>query len=901
MRVLKFTLLFFLLLSLESSAQTLIRATGGDGKYRESIWWLDFSDVELAVGETRTQVYNIDDLYTLQVIIDSIEFSGVLESSLPISAQRLKGYKSGDYGGDGLVKLYNIGVPNNGDSIEDRSQNTLVNALGMKYSGNYTCNGNEAKANFRIRAYAYLNGSMDPIDVGMVFASAETDEPFQVGEWLCNEYSEGTTNGTPWQVLETGFYDPEGYHRLIISNNGQTANTSCGFNGYEWEIGNSMLLYTKKINTTAVDPLKVNMEFIGGGNTAVALGFLLTSVDRGDAPQSYGIAENIFFSTVLGGTPPSDGIYTISTEGSLGSPNIVSVGEIGYENVPRLGDLAGDPDEYVSITNGNADKDDEDGVIDEDALVQPLVMTTRDTAFTIQFNATNIPGYDAYVNAWLDVNKNGQFDSEEFKSSTINSLTTLTYTWTDIPSTLGTTYLRLRIQSNVPGTSTGSADIRMGGETEDYAIKITSFVTGNVFNDLNGLKGGTPTIDGNPIFSLESSPLYVSVIKDGGYIAQVPVQADGSYEIGGIESAEYEFVLTTSPNSSTAVLGPDWVYVGENRGATPGHDSVPNGRISVIIGNNSPEVSEVNFGINKRPETDSKHTTIPSPRTGDTLRIGEGLLPVFTGSDLEDGSYENLTGDDATPEGVLITSLASNGVLYYKGIPVVVNQVIPSINVGELYLVLTGADYTSTSFTYAYIDHAGNEDLSPATYEVNWASLLPVKWTRFDAETWTDYTSLTWSTASETNNKGFEVERSVDGLQWENIAFVESKSENGNSVAPLDYAYIDAPFNGDVFYRLKQVDFSGEIAYSKIVQVSRNLPDGLKVYPNPASEEVYIEGLEKSERVNIYTSNGSLVRSIPVKKVQQLKVSLSELAKGVYWIEIIGKNQSVNSFKLIKY
>jgi hypothetical protein len=76
---------------------------------------------------------------------------------------------------------------------------------------------------------------------------------------------------------------------------------------------------------------------------------------------------------------------------------------------------------------------------------------------------------------------------------------------------------------------------------------------------------------------------------------------------------------------------------------------------------------------------------------------------------------------------------------------------------------------------------------------------------------------LNWATASELNNDFFTVERSIDGLNWEVVEFV-----NGNGTTPLrnDYSTTDIrPFTGLSYYRLKQTDFDGAFEYSYIVSV----------------------------------------------------------------------------------
>lgn len=121
----------------------------------------------------------------------------------------------------------------------------------------------------------------------------------------------------------------------------------------------------------------------------------------------------------------------------------------------------------------------------------------------------------------------------------------------------------------------------------------------------------------------------------------------------------------------------------------------------------------------------------------------------------------------------------------------------------------------------------------------NWVaeSPLPVELTAFNARLSGNKVSLHWKTASELNNKGFEVERSADSRQWSRLTFVPG---NGTTYAEQSYHYTDAnPVSGMNYYRLRQVDFDGRHEYSKIVVVEQQgNVSSLAVFPNPAKERL---------------------------------------------------------------
>lgn len=112
---------------------------------------------------------------------------------------------------------------------------------------------------------------------------------------------------------------------------------------------------------------------------------------------------------------------------------------------------------------------------------------------------------------------------------------------------------------------------------------------------------------------------------------------------------------------------------------------------------------------------------------------------------------------------------------------------------------------------------------------------FPVELVSFTGKASARGIALAWRTASEVNNSHFEVERSADGEAFEKI---NSVAGHGNSSATLDYSYTDAsPLPGQNYYRLKQVDFDGQYAYSSVVAVAAAAPSTTSLQiglaPNP--------------------------------------------------------------------
>lgn len=133
-----------------------------------------------------------------------------------------------------------------------------------------------------------------------------------------------------------------------------------------------------------------------------------------------------------------------------------------------------------------------------------------------------------------------------------------------------------------------------------------------------------------------------------------------------------------------------------------------------------------------------------------------------------------------------------------------------------------------------------NEDRTRYSYD----DILPVELTAFTATRADEAAQLRWTTASETNNAGFEVERRVGhGGAFTQIGFVEGK---GTTSEAQHYRFTDdqVPFEAvRVTYRLRQVDFDGTHAYSPMVELNLRAPERLALhanYPNPFRSQTTI-------------------------------------------------------------
>lgn len=158
---------------------------------------------------------------------------------------------------------------------------------------------------------------------------------------------------------------------------------------------------------------------------------------------------------------------------------------------------------------------------------------------------------------------------------------------------------------------------------------------------------------------------------------------------------------------------------------------------------------------------------------------------------------------------------------------------------------------------------------------------------------------LTWSTLTEINADHFEVEHSVDGLEFSTVGRVDSY---GNSSELRKYEFLDQDVRTGVhYYRLKMVDFDETYEYSSIVQITPDLSDKrILVYPNPTTDFIQVEGIEISyvSQLTMYDLTGKLFKT--QSSMETSTISVSDLPKGQYLMRLEMVDGSVFEGKIVK-
>jgi hypothetical protein len=184
---------------------------------------------------------------------------------------------------------------------------------------------------------------------------------------------------------------------------------------------------------------------------------------------------------------------------------------------------------------------------------------------------------------------------------------------------------------------------------------------------------------------------------------------------------------------------------------------------------------------------------------------------------------------------------------------------------------------------------------------------IPVELTSFTAVAGNGLVELNWATASETNNLGFEVQRSSDG-EFVTIAFVNG---HGTTTEAQTYNYIDRNVNaGSYSYRLKQVDFDGTFEYSDVIEVDVPAPAVFALeqnYPNPFNPGTMITfrlAADSKVSLKIFNILGQEVADIVNANLtagsHQVNFDASALNTGVYVYRIEATGIDGTSFVDVK-
>jgi len=370
------------------------------------------------------------------------------------------------------------------------------------------------------------------------------------------------------------------------------------------------------------------------------------------------------------------------------------------------------------------------------------------------------------------------------------------------------------------------------------------------------LTGGTYSQDFNTLASTGTS----SALPVGWFFSESGTNADGLYAAG-----------TGSSNTGNTY----------SFGNTPATDRALGGLLSGSLTST--------FGANILNNSGSVITQLPIQYTGEQWRLGTlgrvdrlDFQYSLDATSLTTGTWIDVDALDFTAP----VTTGATGVL---------DGNLEANKTGIQFLI-TGLNIPNGSNIWIrWTDfNASSNDDGLAVDDFFIDNVYPVELTSFSATTIGKDVKLSWNTATEINNYGFEVERSVVKGEWEKIGFVNG---NGNSNSPKDYSFVDDKVNaGKYSYRLKQIDNDGQFEYSKTIEVDINGVKKFELtqnYPNPFNPTTTISyilpqaGLVKLTLYNILGQEiRTLVNEAKEAGTHSINFNASDLNSGVYVYKI---------------
>jgi hypothetical protein len=187
---------------------------------------------------------------------------------------------------------------------------------------------------------------------------------------------------------------------------------------------------------------------------------------------------------------------------------------------------------------------------------------------------------------------------------------------------------------------------------------------------------------------------------------------------------------------------------------------------------------------------------------------------------------------------------------------------------------------------------------------IQFTGIVPVELTSFTGSYIGQTVNLNWATATETNNYGFEIQRSSEGGSFATVAFVQGK---GTTTETQNYNFIDKNITSrtNYSYRLKQIDFDGHFDFSNVVNLGASLPTSMVLdqnYPNPFNPSTTISFAIPSKSnvsLDVYNLVGQKVMTLVSGNLEEgtykYNIDASNLSSGIYVYSLAVTNESGSS------
>jgi hypothetical protein len=293
-------------------------------------------------------------------------------------------------------------------------------------------------------------------------------------------------------------------------------------------------------------------------------------------------------------------------------------------------------------------------------------------------------------------------------------------------------------------------------------------------------------------------------------------------------------------------------------------------------------------------------------RVNATVTFSDGTTQDFTNVDIADW-YGTTTNAAILGIGRVTRTVAACGGTETSTSSPKLYQIPLNISSANANKLITSVTITRVNGNASYPGLANIMAVSVANPNPS----LPITLSAFAGYRNKDGNKLEWTTASEQNNAGFEIERSADGRNFSQIAFVASKALNGNSTTAITYSLVDTRnLTAAAYYRLKQVDKDGKATYSRIVFIKgldTKSFDISALYPNPVKGQLQVQlTTAKAEKLTLVVADAAgkivLQKTVQVQEgANNLNLNVQQISAGNYYIKAINENGTSGVSKFVKY
>lgn len=287
---------------------------------------------------------------------------------------------------------------------------------------------------------------------------------------------------------------------------------------------------------------------------------------------------------------------------------------------------------------------------------------------------------------------------------------------------------------------------------------------------------------------------------------------------------------------------------------------------------------------------------------GDVAFDGNGNLWILISGAVDYGLYKisgplptsavaNLTATQLIPPNTASPGGTFGGIAFSASGAIYISSNSPNNKLYQLTNVNTLSFVTNLA-----TDGIGN-DLTSCNFPLN---VLPVNGIKLSASLVNGNTViLNWTVVQSGNSNGYEVERSSNGIKWEEIYFSPNKADDLSA----SYTFSESsPSRGVLYYRIRETDRNGEISYSTAQKINPDSHTRISIWPNPVQDIMKLQtgaGGATTSQAFIYDLSGRMIRESNLKGGANI-ITVHDLQPGTYIVQLKLSDGTAVNQKFVK-